>query len=49
MVRISDTVRPDPAASATYAALRPVFAELYNALMPTYRSLRRLAPSLPVD
>jgi gluconokinase len=49
MVRISDTVRPDASASATYAALRPVFAELYNALMPTYRSLRRLSPSLPVD
>ncbi len=49
MVRISDTVRPDPSAAATYAALRPVFAELYNALMPTYRSLRRLAPGLPID
>ncbi|MFL6128158.1 MAG: gluconokinase [Mycobacteriales bacterium] len=49
MVEIEDTVRPDPAASATYAALRPVFAELYNALMPTYRSLRRLSPSLPLD
>ena len=49
MVRISDTVRPDASASATYAALRPVFAELYNALMPTYRSLRRLAPSLPLE
>ena len=49
MVRIADTVRPDPSAAATYAALRPVFAELYNALLPTYRSLRRLSPGLPVD
>lgn len=49
IVQIEDTVRPDPSDSATYAALRPVFAELYNALMPTYRSLRRLAPSLPLD
>jgi gluconokinase len=49
MVRIADTVRPDPAAAATYAALRPVFAELYTALVPTHLSLRRLAPSLPLD
>lgn len=49
MVEIEDTVRPDASAAATYAALRPVFAELYHALLPTYRSLRRLAPSLPLD
>jgi gluconokinase len=49
LVEIEDTVRPQPAASGVYAALRPVFAELYDALVPTYRSLRRLAPQLPVD
>jgi gluconokinase len=32
-----------------YASLLPVFAELYNALVPTFTSLRRLAPSLPID
>ncbi len=30
------TVRPDPAAAATYAALLPLFAELYDALAPTF-------------
>ena len=49
MVQIQDTVRPDAAAAATYAALRPIFAELYDALLPAYRSLRRLAPGLPVE
>lgn len=49
LVRIEDTVRPDAAAAAVYASLRPVFAELYDALLPTYRSLRRLAPQLPLD
>ena len=47
LVTIEDVVRPDAAAAATYASLRPVFAELYDALVPTFTSLRRLAPSLP--
>ena len=45
LVRIEQTVHPDPAASAVYAALRPVFVELYDALVPTFTSLRRLADS----
>jgi gluconokinase len=49
LVEIEDTVRPDPSAAAVYTALKPVFAELYDALVPTYRSLRRLAPQLPLD
>ena len=49
LVQIEDTVRPDAAAAAVYAGLRPVFAELYDALVPTYRSLRRLAPQLPLE
>lgn len=49
MVQIEETVRPQPAAAAVYASLLPVFAELYNALVPTFTSLRRLAPSLPID
>ena len=49
LVRIEETVRPDAAAIGVYAALRPVFAELYEALVPTYRSLRRLSPQLPLD
>jgi gluconokinase len=48
LVQIQDTVRPDPASAAVYAALRPVFADLYNALLPTFTSLRRLAPTLPI-
>jgi gluconokinase len=49
LVQIEDTVRPDASAAGVYASLRPVFAELYDALVPTYRSLRRLAPQLPLD
>ncbi|MFU8870433.1 gluconokinase [Micromonospora sp. SL4-19] len=49
LVKIDETVRPDPAAAATYAALLPLFSELYEALVPTFASLRRLAPSLPPE
>ena len=48
-MRIEETVRPDPAAAATYAALLPLFAELYDALVPAFTSMRRLAPSLPAE
>ncbi|MGC4793329.1 gluconokinase [Micromonospora saelicesensis] len=47
LVRIEETVRPDPAAAATYAALLPLFAELYEALTPAFASIRRMAPGLP--
>ncbi|MEU5941868.1 gluconokinase [Micromonospora sp. NPDC047548] len=46
LVEIDETLRPDPAAAATYAALLPLFSELYDALVPTFASLRRLAPSV---
>jgi gluconokinase len=49
LVRIEDTVRPDPSAAAVYAALRPVFSDLYDALVPTFRSLRGLSGRLPAD
>jgi len=49
MVAIDQTVRPQPAPAAVYAALLPVFTELYDALVPAFTSLRRLAPLLPVD
>ena len=49
LVRIEDTVHPDPSAAAVYAALRPVFADLYDALVPTFRSLHGLSGRLPVD
>lgn len=49
LVEIESTVRPQPAAAATYASLRPVFAELYGALSPTFVSLRRLEPGLPTS
>ncbi|UWF76935.1 gluconokinase [Microbacterium neungamense] len=44
---VERTVRPRPAESAVYSSLLPVFDELYDALLPTYHRLRRLAPSLP--
>ncbi|MGW3895780.1 gluconokinase [Micromonospora profundi] len=49
LVRIDETIRPDPAAAATYAALLPLFAELYDALVPAFTSMRRLAPGLPAQ
>jgi gluconokinase len=49
MVEIEETVHPHPADAAVYASLLPVFTELYDALVPTFTSLRRLAPALPVD
>lgn len=35
-------VEPEPEAAATYAQLRPVFAELSEALAPSFRALRGL-------
>ncbi|MEU8167778.1 gluconokinase [Micromonospora sp. NPDC049004] len=49
LVRIEEVIRPDPAAAATYAALLPLFAELYDALVPTFTSMRRLEPGLPAE
>ncbi|MFG1712053.1 gluconokinase [Micromonospora sp. NPDC049203] len=49
LVRIEETVHPDPSSAATYAALLPLFSELYDALVPTFTSLRRMAPSLPPE
>jgi gluconokinase len=47
LVQIRETHRPAPDAAAAYAALRPVFAGLYDALTPAFLDLRRLAPELP--
>jgi gluconokinase len=47
LVQVESTVQPEPAAAATYAALAPMFAELYDALTPAFRTLRRLEPGLP--
>lgn len=48
LVTMTDQVRPDEATAATYAALSPVFDQLNDALAPTFRTLRRMAPGLPV-
>ncbi len=48
LVKITETVRPNQAAAETYASLMPVFSNLYEALVPTFLALRRLAPSLPL-
>ncbi len=44
LVRVDDVLTPDPEAAAVYTELLPVFASLYDALEPTYRTLRRLRP-----
>ena len=49
LVTISSVTRPEPGAAATYAALLPVFSDLYDALTPTFTSLQRLAPTLPIS
>jgi gluconokinase len=49
LVQVASTTTPDVKAAATYAALRPTFAELYDALVPAFTQLRRLAPALPVE
>jgi gluconokinase len=40
LVGIADVHPPDPDAAAAYAALRPVFASLHDALAPAFRALR---------
>ncbi|WP_460797526.1 gluconokinase [Microbacterium sp. GXF0217] len=46
---VERVVKPRPAESAVYRSLLPVFDEIYDALLPTFHRLRRLAPSLPVS
>lgn len=46
---VETTVRPDPASAGVYAQLRPVYSALYDALVPTFGALKRLAPALPLD
>jgi gluconokinase len=43
LVTIAETVEPDPVSAAHYARLLPFFASLHDALLPTFRDLRRLA------
>ena len=39
LVRIEERLRPDPSAAATYQALLPLFASLYDALRPAFQAL----------
>jgi gluconokinase len=43
LIGIDETREPDPAAAATYAAMQPIFASLYDALAPAFQQLRDLA------
>ena len=43
LIGIDETREPDPAAAATYAAMQPIFASLYDALTPAFQQLRDLA------
>jgi gluconokinase len=49
LVRIEQEIQPDAAAAATYASLQSVHAGLYDALVPAFTQLRRLAPDLPLE
>jgi gluconokinase len=48
LIRIQETLAPDPAAQQTYADLRPTFDGLYDALVPAFRTLRRMRPDMPL-
>ena len=41
LVRIEEVRHPDPGRAAAYAALLPLFADLYEDLMPAFRTLSR--------
>lgn len=49
LVNIDTVTKPDPAAAAVYAYLLPIFAGLYDALTPAFRSLQGLTPLFDVD
>ena len=49
LVQIESYTRPDAASAATYAALQRVHVEVYEALVPAFTELRRLAPDLPLE
>ena len=44
LASIESVVHPKPSAAATYRALLPVFSSLYDALVPTFKELRKLDP-----
>jgi gluconokinase len=43
LIGIDEVREPEPGAAATYAAMQPIFAGLYEALVPAFRQLRDLA------
>jgi gluconokinase len=49
LVHMEEVVRPDRDAAATYAELLQVHSQIYDALLPAFASLRRLAPGLPLE
>ena len=42
LVQIHERRRPEPNAAATYQAMLPLFASLYDALTPAFEQLHRL-------
>jgi gluconokinase len=44
LLHVEEVVEPDPEGAAALAAARPLFADLYDALAPTFRALRSAAP-----
>jgi gluconokinase len=42
LIRVEDVRSPEPAAAATYAAMLPIFSDLYDALGPAFTQLRDL-------
>jgi gluconokinase len=46
LVRVEEVVAPEERAREVYRALGPLFAGLYDALVPAYAELRRLGPLL---
>ncbi|MFG6502684.1 gluconokinase [Microbacterium sp. P05] len=48
LIPIQDSMSPNPVAAAVYRRMQPLFAELYDQLVPTFSNLRRLAQLLPI-
>ncbi|NHC14940.1 gluconokinase [Motilibacter sp. E257] len=48
LIEIEEVVAPDPAAVSVYATLRPLYSEVYAALLPAFARIRELEESLPL-
>ncbi|NHC43998.1 gluconokinase [Motilibacter sp. K478] len=48
LIEIEETVQPDAAAVEVYATLRPLYSQVYAALLPAFTRIRELEETLPL-